>query len=77
MTPLVEAIVATAATITATAATAAAGWMRAVYKQVERNTDRSMTNKDIQRGDPEIGEPVLKRLERLERLDDQEAEQHG
>ena len=66
MPAVVETIVAASAIVTASAATATAGWVHAVYRQVENNTERSMKNKEIQRGDPEIGEPVLDRLEQLE-----------
>jgi len=70
MAPVVEIIVAASATITATAATAAAGWVHAVYRQVEQNANRSKKNKEIQRGDPEVGDPVLERLEYLEEQTD-------
>jgi len=66
MPAVVDLVVAVSATITATAATAAAKWIHDVAEQVERNTERSKTNKEIQRGTPEVGEPILDRLDRLE-----------
>jgi 1,2-phenylacetyl-CoA epoxidase PaaB subunit len=66
MAPVVEIVVVASATITATAATAAARWTKGVYDMAAGNQDRSTKNKEIQRGDPEVGDPVLDRLERLE-----------
>jgi len=70
MSTVVEVVVVASATITATAATAAARWTKGVYDMAAGNQDRSTKNKEIQRGDPEVGDPVLARLDRLEQEGD-------
>jgi hypothetical protein len=56
-----------AATITATAATVTAGYARSIHQRVGDNEDRSMTNREMLVGEPEIlDEPVVDRVRRIE-----------
>lgn len=70
MPPVVEVVVSVASTITATAAVKSWSYLKNMHDnlttRINANEDRSKQNKEIQRGDPDMGDPLVERVDRLE-----------